>query len=238
MDIEDKIPNHVAIIMDGNGRWAQQQGKERTFGHTVGADSVRSTIVAAAERGVSYLTLYVFSTENWGRPQQEVDMLMELLCQSVIDEVDELKAQGAKVVVIGDRSRMSDKVKRHLEIAESETADGKTITVILALNYSSRSELARAAKIIAIQSLAGGLTPDEINEETVSEALYTSGYPDPDLIIRTGGECRLSNFLLWQGAYSELYFTDTYWPDFDKVEFDKALAEYSRRERRFGRVLN
>lgn len=224
--------------MDGNGRWAQQRGEERVFGHTMGVESVRKIIKAAASRGVSYLTLYVFSTENWGRPQDEVDALMELLCQSVVNETEELKAQGARIRIIGDRSAMSDKVKSHLNIIESETSECARITVLLALNYSSRSEIAAAVRELAEKVARGELSPADITEETISRSLYTAEYPDPDLIIRTGGDYRLSNFLLWQGAYAELYFTDTFWPDFDGAEFDKALAAFSKRERRFGLVNN
>lgn len=238
VSILDKIPAHVAIIMDGNGRWARQRGEERVFGHTMGVETVRRMIKAAASRGISYLTLYVFSTENWGRPQQEVDMLMELLCKSVIDEVEELKRQGARVRIIGDRSRMSEKVNEHLDLIIRETAEGDRITVILAINYSARSEIAHAARLTAEKVLAGALKPEDITEEAISRELYTAPYPDPDLIIRTGGEQRLSNFLLWQGAYSELYFTDTFWPDFGEEDLDKALADYAGRERRFGKVLN
>lgn len=238
MSNPEKVPAHVAIIMDGNGRWAQKRGEERVFGHTMGVESVRRIIKAAAKRGVSYLTLYVFSTENWARPQEEVDMLMELLCRSVVREVDDLKKQGARIEVIGDRDRMSAKVNDHISLMERETAAGEAVTVILALNYSSRSEITRAARLLAEKAVAGELAPGSFTEDSVSQELYTAHYPDPDLIIRTGGECRLSNFLMWQGAYAELYFTDIYWPDFDESEFDKALTEYSNRERRFGKVPN
>ncbi len=238
MSETNKIPSHVAIIMDGNGRWARLRGKERAAGHIQGVESVRKAIRAAAERGVSFLTLYVFSTENWGRPREEVDMLMELLCQSVVNETEELRTQGAAVKIVGDREAMSPKVNEHIERIEKATAGGNAITVILALNYSSRSEITRAARVLAEIAARGDINPREITEEVISNALYTSPYPDPDLIIRTGGDCRLSNFLLWQGAYSELYFTPVFWPDFDEAEFGKALDSYASRERRFGLVGN
>lgn len=236
MSEANKIPAHVAIIMDGNGRWARRQGKERAEGHVQGVESVRKVIRAAAAKGVSYLTLYVFSTENWGRPREEVDMLMELFCRSIINETEQLVADGARVRIIGDREAMPPKVNEHIDRIEKATAGGSAITVILALNYSSRSEITRAARVIAGIAAGGCLCPGEITEEMVSNALYTSAYPDPDLIIRTGGDCRLSNFLLWQGAYSELYFTSVFWPDFDEAEFGKALESFASRERRFGRI--
>lgn len=226
----------MAIIMDGNGRWARERGEERVFGHTTGVESVRKAIKAAAQCGVSYLTLYVFSMQNWDRPREEVDTLMELLCKSVISEMEELKAQGARIKVIGDRSRMSDKVNEHIDLITSETAEGGTITVILAVNYGSRHEITEMARTLAGRTAEGTLSPGDITEETVSQAMYTTGCPDPDLIIRTGGEYRLSNFLMWQAAYSELYFTDVYWPDFDEAEFGRALEDYAKRERRFGKL--
>ena len=238
MSKHEKVPTHVAIIMDGNGRWALERGEERVFGHTMGVESVRGAIRYAANRNISYLTLYVFSTENWARPREEVDMLMELLCRSIVKEVGELKKQGAKIEVIGDRSMMSEKVNEHISLIERETSQGVSVTVILALNYSSRSEIAMATRHMAEQVAEGTIQPYEITEQTVAGNLYTAKYPDPDLIIRTGGERRLSNFLMWQAAYAELYFTDTYWPDFNEAEFDAALADYACRERRFGKVPN
>lgn len=231
------IPHHIAIIMDGNGRWAQERGENRSYGHIQGVESVRKIIKAARIKGIQYLTLYVFSTENWGRPAEEVDMLMELLCSSVVNEVDELKAEKVRVRIIGDRDKMSEKVIKHLDFIESETnTTDCVLTVILALNYSAKAEISRSARIIAEKVSSGELRVEDISQETISQTLYTNFAPDPDLIIRTGGECRLSNFLLWQGAYSELYFTDTYWPDFDAESLNKALDEYTRRERRFGLI--
>lgn len=236
MSEQNPIPQHVAIIMDGNGRWAEMRGKERYEGHAAGVEPVRASLRAAARRGVKFLTLYAFSTENWGRPEREVDALMELFCQSVVRETPELVRQGVRVRMIGDRERFSQKVRRYLDQVEQETAGGETLTLILALNYSSRSEITRAVQRIARRVACGELLPEEIGQETLSRALDTAAYPDPDLIIRTSGECRLSNFLLWQASYSELYFPEVLWPDFTEAEFDRALEEYARRERRFGLV--
>ncbi len=236
MNQERKIPRHVAIIMDGNGRWAEQRGKERYVGHMQGVESVRRTVKAALRNGVEYLTLYAFSTENWGRPAEEVSALMEILCKSIVDETPELRKQGVRVRMIGDRSRFSERVREHLELIERQTEGERKLTLILALNYSSRSELTRAVRDLAGRAAAGELNPEEIDEKRISEALYTAPYPDPDLIVRTSGECRLSNFLLWQASYAELYFPEVLWPDFTEEEFDRAIAEYARRDRRFGLV--
>ena len=236
MSEQKRIPQHVAVIMDGNGRWAALHGKERYEGHAAGVEPVRASLRAAARWGVKYLTLYAFSTENWGRPSGEVDALMELFCQSVINETPELIRQGVEVRMIGDRSRFSEKVQRHLAEAEERTAGGGTLTLILALNYSSRDEITRAVQRIARRVEAGEIAPAEISEGTVSASLDTAPYPNPDLIVRTSGEQRLSNFLLWQCAYSEFYYTDTLWPDFDEAELDRAIAAYQSRDRRFGGV--
>lgn len=230
------IPQHIAIIMDGNGRWARQRGKERSEGHIAGMNSLRETVRNAAEAGVKYLTVYAFSTENWGRPQAEVDALMELICKGVEMESEELAKVGIRVRTIGDRSRFSDKVKASLEKIEQMTQAGENMTFVLALNYSSRSEMTTAVQNIAKRVAAGEIKAGEIDEKMISESLYTSFMPDPDLIIRTSGECRLSNFLMWQASYSEFYFTPTLWPDFDKAELEKALEAYSARDRRYGLV--
>ena len=230
------IPQHIAIIMDGNGRWARQRGKERSEGHIAGMNSLRETVRNAAEAGVKYLTVYAFSTENWGRPQAEVDALMELICKGVEMESEELAKVGIRVKTIGDRSRFSDKVKASLEKIEQMTQAGKNMTFVLALNYSSRSEMTTAVQNIAKRVAAGEIKAEEIDDKMISESLYTSFMPDPDLIIRTSGECRLSNFLMWQASYSEFYFTPTLWPDFDKAELEKALEAYSARDRRYGLV--
>ena len=234
---ESKLtPRHVAIIMDGNGRWAQLRGRERYYGHMQGVEPVRAAVRAAIRRGVRYLTLYAFSTENWGRPAEEVDSLMELFCKSVVNETPELIRQGVEVRMIGDRSRFSEKVRSYLAMAEEQTAGGRTLTLILALNYSSRSEITHAVQQIAQRVEAGQIAPSEISEETISTALYTAHYPNPDLIVRTSGEQRLSNFLLWQASYAELWFPEVLWPDFTEEEFDRAMEEYARRDRRFGLV--
>ncbi len=230
------VPTHVAIIMDGNGRWAQQKGKERVFGHLHGVESVRACVRAARRFGVRYLTLYAFSTENWGRPQQEVDALMELLCKAVIEETDELCKEGVRVVMIGDRDGFSPKVKEHISLMESKTAQGGELTLALALNYSSYSEITRAVRQIADRAAKGEIQPEQITPETISEGLYTASMPNPDLLIRTGGELRVSNFLLWQICYTELYFTPVFWPDFGEEEFARAIDDYTKRQRRFGLV--
>ena len=222
--------------MDGNGRWARQRGKERSEGHIAGMNSLRETVRNAAEAGVKYLTVYAFSTENWGRPQAEVDALMELICKGVEMESEELAKVGIRVRTIGDRSRFSEKVQASLEKIEQMTQAGENMTFVLALNYSSRSEMTTAVQNIAKRVAAGEIKAEEIDEKMISESLYTSFMPDPDLIIRTSGECRLSNFLMWQASYSEFYFTPTLWPDFDKAELEKALEAYSARDRRYGLV--
>lgn len=231
-----RIPQHVAIIMDGNGRWAGLHGKERYEGHAAGVEPVRASLRAAVRWDVKYLTLYAFSTENWGRPAAEVDALMELFCRSVASETPELKRQGVRIAMIGDRSRFSDKVRRYLAEAERETAEGERLTLILALNYSSRSEITRAVQHLACEAAEGRLQADAITEQTIAGALDTAAYPDPDLIVRTSGEQRLSNFLLWQASYAELWFPEVLWPDFTEADFDRAMEEYARRDRRFGLV--
>ena len=236
MESRKPIPRHVAIIMDGNGRWAEQRGKERYYGHLQGVESVRATIRAALNCGVKYLTLYAFSTENWGRPADEIDALMELFCRSVVNETPELSQQGVRVRIIGDRTRFSARVLEHLGKIESETSAGGNLTVIIALDYSSRSEIVNAVRTIAGRAAKGELNPADIDEQTVQEALYTADFPDPDFIIRTSGECRLSNFLLWQASYAEFYFPQTLWPDFTEEEFAKAMDVYAARDRRFGLV--
>ena len=236
MKNEKPIPQHVAIIMDGNGRWAKQRGKERSEGHIAGVESIRTTLRAAQKHGVKYVTFYAFSTENWGRPTAEVDALMELMCYSVINETPELIKQGVRVRTIGDRSRFSEKVQQHLAKIEQETAEGQTLTMILALNYSSRDELRRSFRQLAEAVKQGEIQPEEINEQRISAMLDTAAYPDPDLVIRTSGEQRLSNFLLWQSAYAEFYFPEVHWPDFNEEEFERALEVYAGRDRRFGLV--
>ncbi len=236
MNEPNHIPLHVAAIMDGNGRWARMRRKERYEGHIAGMDALRETVKNAADYGVKYLTVYAFSTENWGRPQQEVDALMDLMCKGVEMETPQLKEQGVRVLIIGDRTRFSDEVRAALDRIEEQTARGERMTLALALNYSSRSELTAAVRILARRAAAGEIAAAEITEKSISETLFTASMPDPDLVIRTGGECRLSNFMLWQASYSELYFTDTLWPDFGREEFLKAMKAYAERDRRYGLV--
>ena len=236
MENIERIPTHIAIIMDGNGRWAKSLGKERFEGHIEGVDSVRECIKAARRSGVRYLTLYAFSSENWGRPAEEVNALMELFCKSVIAETPELIAQGVRVMMIGRRDRFSDKVREHLQQIETQTAAGEQLTLVLAFDYSSRYEILQAAKSIAQRIASGEVSAEDITEQDIASALYTAAIPDPDFIIRTSGECRLSNFLLWQASYAEMYFPQTMWPDFKQDEFDKALEVYASRERRYGKL--
>lgn len=236
MSREKKIPQHLAIIMDGNGRWAKLRGKERSEGHIAGMETLRQTVRYAAEEGVKFLTVYAFSTENWGRPQEEIEALMGLICKGVEMEAPQLIESGIKVVAIGDRSRFSDEVRGALDKIEALTAEGDRMTFVLALNYSSRSELTTAMRHIAERVERGEVKAEDICEEMISESLYTAAIPDPDLVIRTSGECRLSNFLLWQASYAELYFTPTLWPDFDRKAFDEALEAYAQRDRRYGLV--
>lgn len=230
------IPSHVAIIMDGNGRWAKQRGLPRTEGHIRGQDALRTTLRAAARRGIKYLTVYTFSTENWSRPQEEVDALMSILVSAIHAETPQLIAEGVRMRAIGDLSRLPQQAQDSLAESIELTKDGAQITLILALSYSSRDEIRRASQRLAREAAAGRLRPEEITEELISSYLDTAEYPDPDLVIRTGGEERISNYLLWQSAYSELYFSETYWPDFGQEALDEALAAYASRERRFGKT--
>lgn len=236
MSERNRTPQHVAIIMDGNGRWAETRGLERYEGHANGVEPVRAALRAAVRHGVRYLTLYAFSTENWGRPAEEVGALMELFCQCVASETPELLRQGVQVRVIGDRSRFTDKVRSGLEQLERETREGRTLTLVLALDYSSRAEITEAVRKLAREAASGRLLPEDIGEHTISGALWTADLPDPDLVIRTSGEQRLSNFLLWQASYAELCFPAVLWPDFTEEDFARALEEYALRERRFGLV--
>jgi undecaprenyl diphosphate synthase len=223
--------------MDGNGRWAKQHGKERYEGHIAGVESVRRAVKAAAKNGVKWLTLYAFSTENWGRPIAEVNAIMELFCKSVVGETPELIEQGVRVKIIGEKTHFSESVLKMIDQIEESTAEGKTLTLVLAFNYSSRREIMLATQAISERVAKGELRSEDINEEVIAEHLMTHSMPDPDLIVRTSGECRLSNFLLWQASYAEFYFPEVLWPDFDEEEFKKALDVYASRERRYGLVI-
>lgn len=236
MSERNRTPQHVAIIMDGNGRWAEMHGMERHEGHAQGVEPVRAAIRASVKHGVRYLTLYAFSTENWGRPTEEVELLMELFCRCVANETPELKQQGVEVRVIGDRSRFSEKVKGYLNQAERDTKGGQKLTLVLALDYSSRAEITAAVQTLVRAAVEGRIACDAITEQSISDALWTAEIPDPDFIIRTSGEHRLSNFLLWQASYAELHFPEVLWPDFTEEEFGRALDEYARRDRRFGLI--
>jgi undecaprenyl diphosphate synthase len=227
-------PTHVAIIMDGNGRWAAARGLPRVAGHRAGAEAVRRTIQAAADLGVQWLTLYAFSSENWRRPLAEVMDLTGLLRHFLKSEIAELKEKGVRLRFIGDRDRFERDIALDLGAAERDTAHNTRLNLVLALSYGARAEIAAAARAVAEAALAGTLDPAKLDEAGFARFLSTSGIPDPDLIIRTSGEQRLSNFLLWQSAYAELVFLDLLWPDFGPAEFAAALTEYARRERRFG----
>lgn len=227
-------PQHVAIIMDGNGRWAKARGLPRAAGHKAGVDAVRSTLEAAKEFGIRAVTLYAFSTENWQRPADEVESLMGLLRFYLKSELSRLHKEGVRIRIIGDVAALADDIQTMIRHAEQLTATNNDFTLCLAINYGGQQELTQAMQSIAKQVAAGTLSPDAITPQTIDAALYTNGVPSPDLVIRTSGEQRLSNFLLWQSAYSELYFTPVYWPDFDKGELQKALTAYASRDRRFG----
>ena len=222
--------------MDGNGRWAKMRGKERYEGHIAGVESVRAVVRAAVQHGVSWLTLYAFSTENWGRPTEEVDAIMELFCRTVVGEAPELCRQGVRVKIMGERERFSAKVLEMIGRIEDETATGDRLTLVLAFNYSARREIMLAAQQLAREVAAGTIADSDIDEQLFSDRLMTRSIPDPDFIIRTSGECRLSNFLLWQASYAEFYFPETLWPDFDEAAFAEALEVYARRDRRYGLV--
>ena len=241
MSLKDKIdltrlPEHIAIIMDGNGRWAQRHGKDRFWGHQEGVVSLHEVVEAAGQIGIRFLTAYTFSTENWNRPQLEVDALMELVVTAIRQEIPGLMEQNVRLLAIGDLSRLPEITKDTLEDCIQQTSNNKGITLIIALNYSSRWELTQAAKVIAGKVRNGLLHPALINEQCIAEHLTTHSIPDPDLLIRTGGEYRISNFLMWQLSYSELYFTDAYWPDFRGEQLYEAILDYQSRERRFGKT--
>ncbi len=226
----DRIPQHIAIIMDGNGRWAMERGKERSYGHQAGVEAVRRITAECTRMGVKYLTLYTFSTENWNRPADEISALMGLVLTSLEDEL--LMKHNVRFRVIGDMKRLPENVQQKLRQTEMRTAANTTMTMVVALSYSSRWEITNAVRLMAEE----GIKPEDINEESISKHLTTNFMPDPDLLIRTGGELRISNYLLWQIAYSELYFCDTYWPDFSEEDLHEAIASYQKRQRRFGKT--
>ena len=231
-----KAPKHIAIIMDGNGRWAKKQGHERLYGHNFGVESVRETLKAAKQLKVHYLTMYAFSTENWNRPKDEVDGLMDLLVRSIAAEVGELMENGVRLMTIGDTEGLPEACRNELMEAIQQTKDNTEITLVLALNYSSRWEITNALQKIVTSVQASELTEEEITIEKIEEFLTTRGIPDPELLIRTSGEHRISNFLLWQIAYTEFHFTEVLWPDFREEDLFKAVLDYQSRERRFGMV--
>ena len=228
-------PRHVAIIMDGNGRWAKSRGMDRSLGHAEGVKTVRRITETASRLGISYLTLYTFSTENWNRPQAEVDALMHLIVIAIERETPDLIKNNVRLQMIGDTSRLPDEARERLQSCIDQTAHCTGLTLVLALSYSARWELLRAARLFAEDVRAGRAIPSDMNSDSALEAyLSTAGMPDPDLLIRTGGDHRISNFLLWQIAYSEIYVTDTYWPDFTSEDFIRAIENFNGRERRFG----
>ncbi len=239
MENISNIPVHVSMIMDGNGRWAKERGKERVYGHFEGVESVRACVEAAVETGVKYLSLYAFSEENWNRPQAEVDTLMELMVKAMADEMASLDKNGVRFMVVGNRARLSDSLNQVIDSCMEQTASNRTLTLIIFLSYSGKWDILQAAKRMVVKALESPESAEDILDMDIAgfdSYLSTDGIPDPDLIVRTSGECRLSNYLLWQGAYSELLFVDTLWPDFRKEDFKKALEYYSKRDRRYGKV--
>lgn len=230
----NNIPRHIAIIMDGNGRWAAERGKERSYGHQAGVETVRRITAECTKLGVEYLTLYTFSTENWNRPSQEVAALMGLVLSSLEDEI--FMKNNVRFRVIGDMARLPKEVQAKLEETMEHTANNSAMTMVVALSYSSRWEITDTMRHLAEEVKDGLLRPEDITEESINRRLATAFMPDPDLLIRTGGELRISNYLLWQIAYTELYFCDTYWPDFYEEDLHKAIASYQRRQRRFGKT--
>ncbi len=230
------LPRHIAIIMDGNGRWAKQRGYPRVLGHREGIKSVREVVEACGELGIEVLTLYTFSTENWRRPREEVSALMKLLLKTIQKEIRDLIRNNVRLTVIGNLEHLPDAARKSMETAIQKTEANTGLNLNLALSYGSREELVRAVKKIAEQVKEGELDPEAVSSKTIQDHLYTSKVPDPDLLIRTSGEYRISNFLLWQLAYTEIYFTDVLWPDFRKADLLKAIDNYRQRERRFGKV--
>ena len=235
----NSVPVHVSMIMDGNGRWAKERGKERFFGHVEGVESVRACVEAAVETGVRYLSIYAFSEENWNRPEEEVTALMGLMVKAMAAEMEKLNRNGVRFMVIGNRERLDDSLNQVIDSCMEMTASNDVLTLIVLLSYSGKWDILQAAKKMVSQALESPQKAEAVlnmDEKSFDAFLATASIPDPDLIIRTSGECRLSNYLLWQGAYSELLFVDTLWPDFRKEEFRTALKEYAKRDRRYGKV--
>lgn len=236
---ELNIPVHVSLIMDGNGRWAQERGKERVYGHFEGVESVRACVEAAVETGVKYLSIYAFSEENWNRPQEEVDTLMALMVKAMAAEMPSLDKNGVRFMVIGNRERLAPELNEVIDSCMAQTAHNETLTLIVMLSYSGKWDILQAAKKMAVELYENPQRAEELltmGVDGFDRYLSTAGIPDPDLIVRTSGECRLSNYFLWQGAYSELLFVDTLWPDFRKDEFRKSIEYYTKRDRRYGKV--
>lgn len=231
---EQKFPRHVAIILDGNGRWAERQGRERTFGHQAGADNVKTIVREAGHMGIERLTIYAFSTENWKRPQPEVDFLMELFKDYLLRQLRDLMQDGVQLHVVGERGRLSEGLRKEIEACEADTRNNTGLVLNVAINYGGRDEIVRAARLLAEDVQAGHLAPADITEDALQRRLYESDAADVDLLIRTGGESRISNFLLWQISYSELYFTPVLWPDFTVEELHRAVDWFCHRDRRFG----
>ena len=237
--MNDRVPQHVSMIMDGNGRWAKERGKDRVFGHFEGVESVRACVEAAVESGVKYLSLYAFSEENWNRPQAEVDALMELMVKAMAAEMEKLNRNGVRFMVVGNRERLAPSLNDVIDSCMAKTADNDTLTLVVFLSYSGKWDILQAAKKLVREAVS---SPEKLEEilnlsiDAFDSYLATAGIPDPDLIVRTSGENRLSNYLLWQGAYSEFLFVDTLWPDFRKEQFKEALKEYAKRDRRYGKV--
>ncbi len=230
------MPRHIAIIMDGNGRWAKKQGLARVFGHKRGVETVHNITVAATELGIEYLTLYTFSTENWNRPKEEIDALMNLLVDTIVKETPTLMDNNVRLLTIGDLNRLPEAARRKFMACVEQTAGNTGLSMVIALSYSARWEIINAMQTAVRRAQAGELRAEDVNEQLVSSLMTTADMPDPDLLIRTSGELRISNFLLWQLAYSELYFTECLWPDFTPEELYKAILDYQNRERRFGKT--
>lgn len=234
--LKDKIPRHIAIVMDGNGRWAEARGLPRFEGHCAGVEAVKNIVRACLDKKIPVLSLFAFSSENWGRPQSEVEFLMQLFIRSISNELDELQKNNVSLRFVGCRDDLSDDLQQEMRLSEIKTASNQGLILNVGINYGGRWDIVHAAKKLARQVVEGQLSLDKLDETGLDRLLDTSDLPDPDLFIRTGGEQRISNFFLWQLAYTELYFTEVFWPDFTSIEFEKALASFAERERRFGKI--